>query len=1557
MVLLLIILPLTLSLLLTIPAVQNYAVDVAASYASRSLGTTVSIGHVDIGLFNRIHLDKIYVEDYQRDTLLYADHLDGIITSFGLAGGGLEISRSNLSGARLNLRETETGEMNIKQLVDKLSRRDREKKGNFKLAINYLRVDSTDVNISRLEHRNPEYGIDFQNIRIRNIKCLLSDFRIEGSAIRTYVQSFSAGEASGLRINSLTGGVFLDRGVIRLNDAKIWMSGDQPSMASSNVDIPSLSLEGRDWSTFKYFVDSVRMEGSLRKSKISSDVMAYISDKFRPWDMVVSDVDLDIDGTVSDLHADIINLRTRTSTSLSAVGTVKGLPDVSRSKFDVQIRRLSTSAADMEYIADAVAGVELPAKRVDMLARAGKMGVRGSFKGSFSSFSSHASLNTDIGRAELNLRMRAPGNGTREVRGNVSARNFDLGRLLDNKSLGRTTFAANVDGAIGDNADAAVKGKIDQFEFNGYTLDSIRLDGLMSGRRFDGRVHSSNRALEFDFEGLVSLDDEVPYYDFCLDLDNADLNLLGINRRDSISQLSAHVDAAARGRSFDDLNGKIEIADARYVYNADTVVSERILIEGRNTASNRLLRLTSDIADASYVGRTGYQDAFAYLNRCMRECLPSFFEPESERRQQRKASDSILPPDAFSILNVRMKNVNSVTGAIVSGLMVGDSTRLNLMFNPASGYLSLKAKSDYVERNRLLVTNIELDVANQNDSLTVYGRSDDFYAGAFFAVNPVIFGGAKNDMVRVSAEFADTLRKVSGKLGLRADITRDSTAGRKINLRILPSTITRHDNTWTLGARRLEIDTARVVIDRFTMRNDKQELAINGIASRSRSDSVTLRLNNFDLGPFMQFAERIGYVVEGKTNGFATAKSALRGAEITAHILMDSVEVNGIASPALLLDSRWDFEESRARFFVSRRESGDTLMRGYYDPTGKRYYARAKIDSMQMALINPVLQGVVSGTEGTACLELVLRGHDNEASLRGQVRVSGLKTKVDFTQVEYSAPDVVLDIVDNRFSTTGAHLFDSEGNRGTVDFEMNLQHLSNISYSLRVRPENMLVLNTTELDNDFFYGKVHASGSALVKGDKQGVTMNIVASTEDNSEFFMPLSSKSSISRADFVIFESGNHPDTSNYLVRKRMMFERRQKPVSTGGNMDINMTLEVRPTTDVQLLIDPAQGDIIKGKGEGLLNIHVNPRSNVFEMYGDYAITEGSYRFNLMNIVSKPFTIRSGSTVVWTGEPLDAMLNIDAVYSVKTSLAPITDDFANDRAVPVECIINISGRLTDPTVTFDIKVPSADSDMQNSLSNILNTQESIARQVMYLLVLNSFVSDNGTSSSAGMSATASASTGLSLLTNQLSNLLSGDEYKINIRYRPKSETTGLGDEVDLGFSKSLINDRLLVEVEGNYIIDNHGGTGSQQMSNFMGEAYITWLIDRAGTLRLKGFTQTIDRFDENQGLQETGIGVYYKEDFNNFRDLRRRVRERFMGKRRRARIAAADSLKAAEREARLQDSLRSVRHQDSLKANHNAGGRHADAQNAVHQSPDTLAPVRQSGDAAVNMPENEKR
>ena len=759
-------------------------------------------------------------------------------------------------------------------------------------------------------------------------------------------------------------------------------------------------------------------------------------------------------------------------------------------------------------------------------------------------------------------------------------------------------------------------------------------------------------------------------------------------------------------------------------------------------------------------------------------------------------------------------------------------------------------------------------------------------------------GGARQNRVQLSAGFDDTLRRVSGLVGFRAAVADEhGPNGRVVDLRILPSHITRGDKTWQIFARKILLDTAQVVIDKFYVMNREQELLLDGVASRSREDSVTLSLHNFDLAPFAQVAERMGYYIEGRTNGSAAMKSVLRGGEITADILLDSVEVNDIPAPPMRFASRWDFARSRAGVTVSDRIRRDTLIRGFYAPDRNRYFARLDVDSLDMALLDPILAGVVSSTEGMASAGLTLQGQGRKADLEGEIRVAGLKTTVDFTQVTYSMPEAVLNVKNNRFRASNVPIFDPRGNRGRFDFDMSLQHLSNISYDVRVAPQQMLVLDTDSDDNDMFYGRVFATGAARISGDKGAVNMDITASTDGNSSFVMPLSSKSNISNADFVVFEQPEQADTLDDVARKKLSFERKHRQKSDAGSqMKITLALDVRPDAEVELEV---AGNTVKGRGAGALNLQINPKANIFEIYGDYTIAEGSFMLSLQQIINKRFTIESGSSIQWTGSPMNAMLDIDAVYKVKASLQPLlqgTADLGGDRSVPVECVIHLGERLSNPTITFDVRVPGSDPETQSLIANALSTSETVDTQFLYLLLFNSFMSENSSQASSNIGSSVSAATGLEFVSNMVSNWLSSSDYNVVIRYRPKSELTS--DEVDFGLSKSLINNRLFVEVEGNYLIDNKQAVNSS-MSNFMGEAYITYLIDRAGTLKLKAFTQTIDRFDENQGLQETGIGVYFKEDFDNLRDLRQRIKERFTNKKRKARRIARRTARAAEKAA----------------------------------------------------------
>lgn len=1492
-VLSLIILPVLLSLLLSIPSIQNYAAGSAARFASEKIGSRVSIDHITVGLFNKVSVRGFYVEDLDCDTLIYAEKVTAYIGGLGNLPGRLVLNAGRVENGKFILRETERGTMNVKEVVDRISKR--RGRGRFKMLIRSLDAVNLEFRMVRLAPRNPEFGVDYGNMQLLGITSHINDFTIAGSAVGGNIANMTFTERSGFALGNLSGQLLVDKGLISLGSLKL-------ETGETSLFLPEFSLTGDGWAAYKDFVRNVRIDADVLNSRADSHDIGYFAPSLTGWNTSIADATLSMHGTVADFVADIKSLRLEDGGVLSAEGRVRGLVDVPRTLFNLRIRKFDATAGETMRLLNNIAHLNLPQNLQSVAERLHRLRLSGRFNGRTSAFDTDVALSLGCGgRVHLHGKMK-PEEGLRAIVADIKGEGVALNRIFDNTLLGDASFETSLSAKLGgESPQIEGKGSVSALRINDYEYTGISLSGGVKDNRIDIHLKADDSACVMDAAAVVDLGGAQRSYDAVISIDRADLHAMNINRRDEVSVLSANVSASVRGNSLDEMNGGVNIADAVYRYGDTEVNSDVVAITVEGNEDTRSIKLTSDFADAVFECRSNYKDVIYYAKTLLDRYVPAMYD-ESSRRAIERHSEALR--HNIALLSVKTKRLDPLLDCITGGLEVSEGSSLLVFMNPATNRFVMRAKSDYIARERMLATGLKMEVSNTNDSLAMKLAADDFYAGTLHLLNMSLNGGAKDNEVNLKGSFADTVRNVFGSMAVRADVSRRENA-RHISMKILPSYVSRGNSVWNITSDGVEIDSSRVDVRRFMVRSANQELYLNGVASGSVQDSLVLRLRNFELAPFTQVTQRMGYEIDGRTNGYAKVKSALRDSEIEARILLDSIDVNGMPMPNLTLSSSWDFKRSRASLTIAERERGDTIARGFFAPAKHRYYARLRMERLKMGLLDPLLTGVISDTQGTARVDLVLDGEGRTADLKGDIFVSDMSTTVDYTKCTYRIPKADIKVRNNRLSVRRAPVYDAGNNTGSLDMTLSLDHLSNVEYELGLRINQMQVLNTTKQDNDMFYGNVYASGNATIKGDKSGVAMDIAARTEEGSKFFMPLSGKSNISNADFVIFESADKPDTTNYLVRKKLMFERRQKRhSSTRGTMDIAMALDVNPNAEVQLVIDPTVGDIIKGRGNGALNLRINPRMNIFEMYGDYTIEEGSYLFTLQNIVNKRFVIDAGSTIQWTGEPLDAVLNIDAVYKLKASLQPLLEgnvaqNNTSTRAVPVDCVIHLSDRLTHPTVTFDVSVPNVDSEVQAVVANALSTPESKSQQFLYLLVANSFVAETmSNNSSSAIGGSTAATTGFELLSNQLSNWLSTEDYNIVIRYRPKTEMTG--DEVDFGFSKGLINNRLLIEVEGNYVADKSQMVNNSG-SNFTGEAYVTWLIDRAGTLRLKGFTHTIDRFDENQGLQETGLGVYYKEDFDNFKDLRRRVAARFMSKKRRAR-KAAEAKAAAEKAEREQ-------------------------------------------------------
>ena len=1499
-ILLLIFLPIFATLVLNIDSVQNYVVRHATTYISQALGTRVSIDRIDLDLFSRVRVEGFYVEDYEQDTLLYVKRASAALSSLNVKKDGLRLSSAKANDAKFYIREMQNGELNIHPIVAKLQ--NPKKKNDFRLYISDAEVDNLDFCYTTLRPRLPEYGMDYGDIRILNVDARLENFSVIKGAVRGDIRRFAADERSGVRIDDLSGRMYVYEGFIHVDNLRI-------KTPYSSLYMPRMHINGEDWKQYKNYIDSVQMDMVVEKSSISSTDVGYFAPALRNWGITLRDMDVTFEGTVDDFEATARNVAFGEGSKIDATAHITGMPEWRTSNYIFGVEDIHITSADVNMLLKAVLKSPLPSKVMDIINRVDWADMRATFGGSFDSFRVAGNVKSSVGALRADVSMDKVKSGRYRLNGMAKSSSLALGTLLNLPKVGRIDATVNTAATLGSMDSGGVVGDVnlvvDAVNYAGYTYHDISGVGKIDGKKFYGEVNAADPNLEFDMFADLDIEDVNPYYRLSMNLTNADLHALGINKRDETSTLSANIGVNIKGASLEELNGYVSIADAEYHYPGGDIYSNRFRIDLDSDPHQKYVQCRSDFFDFDFRSQSSYRDIYNYLYNSLKTYVPLLYDNASEGKP---SNATVSSANDYTVFNLTAnESINDLLSAIAGGLVVAPETSVSLTFNPRGNNIILKGRSEAVEYSGLIMANVELDINNSSrDSMFMRVKSEGVYRGATLLMpNFNLNGGARENRITMIAGFKDSGGKRSAMLGLAAKFSRNPVNNRRsIHVNVTPSHFTADSSQWKLYARGIDIDSSRIDINELLILRGDEQMRIHGVASRQRTDSIQITLNHFDISPISQLISRWGYNVEGASTGYATIKSAFNNPEIEARISLDELSVNGLSAPPQDIISDWDFNQNRARVFICDHGTRDTLIRGYYQPNGTRYYANARIRRLKAELIQPFLKGIVSDIEGDVNVYATIIGEGRMAHLNGRATVESLATTVDYTKVRYHAPWGELRVEDNHIYADGIELFDPNGNKGVYKMDLNLNHLSNVTYDISIDAQNMLVLDTKSKDNDYFYGHAFATGSAEFRGDKRGIKMDIEATSSGDSHFYMPLSGKEDVSYADFVKFRTAEvqGPDTTAFLTRRMLAYERKNRPVSSGGSaMDMEMTLNVLPNVEMQLVIDPTVGDIIQGRGTGQITMHIVPNANIFEMRGEYTISEGDYLFTLQNIWHKLFTVVPGSTVSWNGDPMGAQLNIDAVYETKASLTPLIGNslqgIDTSRAVPVECYIKLTDDMMSPTVTFDVKVPNVAPEIQTVIEKALNDQQSIATQMFWLLVANSFSAENV----GAMGASLGATTGFELLSNQLSNWLSGENYNIVLRYRPRTEQTG--DEVDFGFSKSMLNNRLLVEVEGGYLSD---AAMQARASNFVGEAFITWLIDPDGAFRLKGFTQTIDRYGENQGMQESGVGVYYSESFNTFKDLGESLKNRF----------SRDSVAHAERVQKRKDNRDTRKERKQAKA-----------------------------------------
>lgn len=1468
--------PILAGLLLQIGFVQNYAVGKLTDWLTERSGTPMSIGRVEIGFFNKARFDEVYVKDLEGDTLIYVDRLNTRIDGINFFTGDIALGSLSLKDGVVNLQKDSSGTLNINYFIRGFIP---EKPKPI-----HLKLKAKEFNLVNMRFTNRAYrpaerenGINFQDLELSNLNLQIRKLAIDGDDIRCRIEYLTFREKSGFFLQHLSSPQ------ATVNGSGMRFEKLRLETMFSTLQTEHFNLLYDQWGALKNFTKDVRLEARFRPSTLSYRTLNFFMK--RPSEIGTSvGFTGNVEGPIADLKANLDELKIGNHTRMEVRFSATGLPDIESTWFQSEIANLETNGDDILGIHR-----DLTGNRGDslyqlhrFLDRLGTIRFSGTYDGLLKDFTATGRLTVDQGTVDGKLQfMPSARRGDVRLLGHIETENLDLGSILVVKKLGDFSFSADVDAATGGTSlrlttDATIRKAF----FNGYEYKDIQTKGRFDGKTFDGTVLSEDPNIHFYTEGKFDFREEIPAYDFEMDLRSMNLYALNLNRRDSVSVLSARFRAHATGTTLDDINGTAVIDSLSYVNHLDTVETGAIRFEARNTEQSKQILINSDFADMELRGRNSYRNIVPFFGESMRKYIPSLSAEEitgGKSQSRLAAKQEKIYDEGYYVFRADVKEANNVASIFLPGLEVAKGTSLNFLFSPYLDQFSLSVKSEYILRRNTYAGNLIVECRNQGDSVSLFASADEFGFGNADLPNTSVVGGIKENKISLAARFSNPETNAHALISTVTEIGRMPTGAPRFDLAFYPTTFTVSDQVWYVAPSHILIDSTGFDFRQFRMYGAGQQLVVDGKASRHEQDTLKVGVRRFSMKPLGGIINVAGYEFGGELDGNIQMVALLGNKQIEAKLRVDSMAMNEHILGDVDISSRWD---PKREWMLFELAAGDEKpVTGVFDSRQGRYRFDIRFPRVDMNLLEPLFQGVLEDTEGEADAELVLVGERRKPSLSGTVRIKSYAATVGFTKARYQFAGPV-SVTNNRFELPPVPLSDGNGGRGTISGWFDSEYFKKLTYGVKADFTEMLAWNTTPKDEAMFYGKMYGTGSFSVEGNDQRVNLDVRAETAKNGTFILPLTDVSTIEEADFITFretpQRRERPQDrlSEYRREKRQQRRRRR---TTKSELHVTLNLTAKPNTEGQIVMDPRLGDAIKGRGNGQFRIYIVPDRDIFTMDGQYEITEGTYLFTFYGVLAnKFFTIQPGSMISWVGDPVNPLVNIDAVYRVRTSMRPLVGNTTADVGggnINVNCGIKLTDNLFSPTIKLSITAPGASPETQTLLSNLINTEESMAMQFAYLMLSNSFMPNDQQNSIGTMSGSMAGVAGMEFLSNQISNLISGSNYNIRFGYRPQSELTS--EEVTFDFGADIIADKLSFEVGGNYDV-GQGNTAisSSHYSPWSVDGYVTWTLNEAGTLKLKGFTRTIDRFDESQGLQDSGVGIYYRQDFQDKADLKRRYR-----------------------------------------------------------------------------------
>ncbi len=1474
-VLVAILLILAAALALSLPRVQSFVAIKAVDLFSHKTDTHIAIEAISIENLSRIQVEGLYVEDLRGDTLLWADKLSATLNrDVLLTEGRLIPSDVRLRKGFFNMDYNAEGSLNLDELILHFTTLFPADTTTESAPFVLEGVDVEDLRYrlhdASLAGGVPEGSIDYSDMDMMVSKTLIRQIKVVDGVVGLYgVTKLSTVDKSGALLqNSSFGKLEISEGELHFEDIDFTSEG-------THLLLPLLNIKGPSWKSYKNFCDLVTLtlktNGSTLEPTSAGRFVAALGDIAIEGEEITGT----FVGTVNDFGVDIS--ATLYDSDVVVVGEVENITRIEAlaAKADLDI---TTTPAKVDNIYRNITHTPLPAEAKEWTERFTTLALSGNAAIRPREVVADAELSTDLGSVAVDGTLHYAPSGF-SFEGLIAGDALEAGKILKTEQLGKADLTLK--GAVemtGGELEGDLTADVERIWWSGYDYNNLSIEGSLKDENFRATATSADPNIAFALEADGSINKQSPEYNLILSLDRADLGMLGLTSGEGSSWLAGSVEATLEGRSLDDMVGRAMINNLTYGTDKETFSTELVNISLRGGEQDKSFSLRSNIADVEYRSTASYGDVLDYLTKRLPTLLP-WAKPttkESTPSESKLASplgERLYAADDYTSVNLKIFDSQSLISTLIPEANISSGSSFSMEFSPAGEEFVLHIESNLLETKDMTISGLDIEATGHGPEMSLKAESSEFRAMGLI-IPDITLQANSNQSHEVDANFyfSNTDTAVSGQIGAHATLSHDDKGALAISAKLFDSYLISPELRWTIGADRIDYSSEGVTIDNFVADTGTSAIEINGAIGKHDNTPLRLSLREVSINEWVALLGSMDDI-KGHIDGQVELYSALEQPYGTGELKLSSLSMGEINIDPMLFNISIPKRSTTASAWLKNTTSGNTIARGKYNYTSGVYEAKLAVEDFHFSLLEPMLKGVAHQIEGLGDIDVELSGSgQRDLNINGTVEASALKATIDYTGARYTIPTLRLNFDKNKGVVVPFRIEDKEGGWASAEATIDLKRLGNITYDASIEPHNLIAIDLPKETKTPFYGKVYlGDGGVRLSGGGGETTISGGINTGGGSVFSIPLKGNNDFAGADFVTFvefdqESNNLTNGTSAEVSKREN--------SAASNLTIDMMLGVDTNTLLRLIIDPETENVIEARGNANLGVTLDARKNDFAIRGDYQITEGVYNFNFQNIITKNFDINPGSYIRWNGSPLDANIDVAATYKLKTSLAPLlgTESTASRASTPVECIVKLTGSLAKVDVSFDINVPTANTEYQTILSSYFSSQEMMATQFVYLLALGNFYSDSSTgqTTTAGVAGTA---IGLDFLASQVSRLVSNDTYKFNLKYKSIDDTSS---SYSIDFQTEIIDDRLSIELEANVDTGDYFETIGNNNNQISGGGSITLRLDPSGSVYLKGFSRTIDRFDENQGLQENGLGLYFQRSFNRFSDLMNKKREK---------------------------------------------------------------------------------